>query len=51
MTYLGSLDNYEIYAYGDSAGDKDLLEIADHLFYRSFFEKTVFKNNGLKQSD
>lgn len=33
---LGSIEGYEIYAYGDSSGDKDLLDIADHPFYRSF---------------
>lgn len=31
---LGSLDNYQIYAYGDSKGDKELLEVADYPFYR-----------------
>lgn len=30
------LSQYEIYVYGDSRGDKELLEIADHPFYRSF---------------
>lgn len=41
--YLGSLDDYEIYAYGDSAGDKELLEIADHPFYQSVdTEKKLF---------
>ncbi|RJQ53770.1 MAG: HAD-IB family hydrolase [Nitrospiraceae bacterium] len=34
------LSQYEIYAYGDSRGDKELLEIADHPFYRSF-EKEI----------
>jgi phosphatidylglycerophosphatase C len=29
-------ENYILYAYGDSAGDKDLLAFADHSFYRSF---------------
>ena len=28
--------HYELYAYGDSSGDKELLELADHAFYRSF---------------
>jgi phosphatidylglycerophosphatase C len=27
---------YELYAYGDSNGDKELLSIADHQFYRKF---------------
>ncbi len=30
------LAEYEIYAYGDSDSDKNLLEIADHPFYRKF---------------
>ncbi|MDR0825300.1 MAG: HAD-IB family hydrolase [Prevotella sp.] len=30
-------DNYQLYAYGDSNGDKQLLEIADYPFYRRFF--------------
>jgi len=34
--YLGALSDYEIYAYGDSPGDKEMLEIADYAFYRSF---------------
>lgn len=29
-------DQYYLYAYGDSAGDKSLLSIADKPFYRSF---------------
>jgi phosphatidylglycerophosphatase C len=29
-------DSYELYAYGDSNGDKELLALADHAFYRSF---------------
>ena len=33
--YLGSLDPFVLYVYGDSRGDKELLEIADHPFYRS----------------
>ena len=33
--YLGILDQFEIYAYGDSRGDKELLGIADHPFYKS----------------
>lgn len=30
---LGSLEGYTIYAYGDSRGDKEMLEIADYPFY------------------
>lgn len=33
---VGPLENYEIYAYGDSRGDKELLEAAAHPFYRKF---------------
>jgi len=28
--------NYTLYAYGDTHGDKELLALADHSFYRSF---------------
>jgi len=35
--YLGSQNkDYTLYAYGDSRGDKELLEFADHSFYRFF---------------
>lgn len=33
---LGPLEHYHIYAYGDSDGDKELLEAADDSFYRFF---------------
>jgi len=33
---LGSKENYTLYAYGDSDGDKELLELADYPFYRVF---------------
>jgi phosphatidylglycerophosphatase C len=33
---VGDLSNYCLYAYGDSEGDRPLLEIADLPFYRSF---------------
>jgi len=33
--WLGDSSRYCIYAYGDSRGDRELLEIADHSFYRS----------------
>jgi phosphatidylglycerophosphatase C len=29
-------ENYTLYAYGDSSGDKELLALADHSFYRTF---------------
>lgn len=31
---LGSEKTYELYAYGDSPGDRELLNLADHRFYR-----------------
>lgn len=33
---LGNLADFEIYAYGDSAGDRELLEKADHAYFRVF---------------
>ena len=33
---LGSLDKYELYVYGDSKGDFDILNIADYPFYGKF---------------
>jgi len=33
---LGALDAFELYAYGDSDGDKEMLEAANHSFYRAF---------------
>lgn len=30
--------SYETYVYGDSAGDRELLAIADHKFYRCFYK-------------
>lgn len=38
---LGSRENYILYAYGDSRGDKELLDAADYAFYR----KIPFENN------
>lgn len=32
---LGDLAQYELYAYGDSAGDKQMLEVADHANFRA----------------
>lgn len=34
MALLGTLENYTIYSYGDSRGDKEILEIADYPYYR-----------------
>jgi len=31
----GPKENYQLYAYGDSQGDKELLALADHPFYRT----------------
>jgi phosphatidylglycerophosphatase C len=33
---LGNMDNYTLYAYGDSRGDKELLSSADHAYYQQF---------------
>lgn len=33
---LGDLSGVELYAYGDSAGDKEMLAAADHPYYRAF---------------
>ncbi len=42
--YLKSLNEYEIYVYGDSAGDKELFELADFPFYRSFQKEKPYPN-------
>lgn len=34
--YLNGLEGHEIYAYGDSDGDREMLAIAAHVFYRPF---------------
>lgn len=34
--YLDGLEGYEFYAYGDSAGDRELLALANHAYYRPF---------------
>ncbi|CUI17878.1 protein involved in cell wall biosynthesis, morphogenesis and cell division [Candidatus Protochlamydia naegleriophila] len=34
--YLGPRESYQLYAYGDSRGDQELLALADYPFYRSF---------------
>lgn len=33
---FGPKENYVLYAYGNSRGDKELLELADYAFYRTF---------------
>jgi len=35
-------DISELYVYGDSAGDSDLLAVADHAFYRSFSKEVAW---------
>lgn len=35
-TMLGQRENYVLYAYGDSRGDRELLALADYAFYRKF---------------
>ena len=37
---LGELSNYCVYAYGDSQGDRELLEVANYPFYRSFWQRS-----------
>lgn len=36
LSYLGPKENYTLYAYGDSDGDREMLELADYPFYRRF---------------
>ncbi len=42
--YLGSLKQYEIYVYGDSRGDMELLEIANHPFHKSFNTERAYSH-------
>ncbi len=35
---LGKLDAYYIYAYGDSKGDRELLAVADKVFFKNFID-------------
>ena len=32
--YLGNVDGLELFAYGDSRGDTQMLAMADHAYYR-----------------
>lgn len=34
--FAGPKQNFQLYAYGDSQGDRDLLDLADYPFYRKF---------------
>jgi len=36
LDYLGPKALYELYVYGDSQGDQDILTLADHPYYRTF---------------
>lgn len=36
IEYAGPKQNYQLYAYGDSRGDRELLAFADYPFYRKF---------------
>jgi phosphatidylglycerophosphatase C len=36
LEYLGPRESFQLYAYGDSHGDSELLEIADFPFYQTF---------------
>lgn len=36
LAYLGSRKDYELYVYGDSRGDQEILALADYPFYRTF---------------
>jgi phosphatidylglycerophosphatase C len=33
---LGNLAKYNLYAYGDSVGDREMLEVANHAYFRAF---------------
>lgn len=49
---LGSLGEFELYSYGDSAGDKELLSVADHPFYRAFEKDgALYKTSDESPSD
>jgi phosphatidylglycerophosphatase C len=39
---LGDWREYSIYAYGDSRGDRELLKVATHPYYRSFHREGCF---------
>jgi phosphatidylglycerophosphatase C len=40
---LGPREDYTLYAYGDSRGDKELLSAADFPFYRSFSKQGIYE--------
>jgi phosphatidylglycerophosphatase C len=37
LQLLGPKNTFTLYAYGDSHGDQELLKLADHPFYRTFY--------------
>jgi HAD superfamily hydrolase (TIGR01490 family) len=39
--HLGDLSQFELYAYGDSAGDQEMLAIADHPSFKPFLHNTT----------
>jgi HAD superfamily hydrolase (TIGR01490 family) len=43
---LGNLNQYCLYAYGDSQGDKPLLAVADYPYYRTFSDETESPQTG-----
>ncbi len=42
--HLSRLADYTIYGYGDSRGDKELLQIADYQFFRSFQHERAYSD-------
>lgn len=42
--YYGDLKQYETYAYGDSKGDKELLNISDKPFFKSFNKERSYSS-------
>jgi len=40
--YLGDLSDYCLYAYGDSLGDRELLNVATYPYYRAFDQVSPF---------
>ncbi|MEB3359813.1 MAG: HAD-IB family hydrolase [Synechococcales bacterium] len=43
---LGDFSQYRIYAYGDSRGDREMLSIADHPYYRQFPNEAEDQTSG-----
>ena len=40
--HLGQLDKYFLQVYGDSIGDKELLEVSQKKFFRTFWKESSF---------